>query len=300
MCQFFYIFIILFFLPFYTFAESQISFPACLIAHQIKKSLDHTEEKYMNALIKGIEAHNNHVKLTPEETAASHQFFKKQREIQAQHHLIASQEWLLKKSQDDSIQKIIPSKLLYRTIKEGIGKTLTDQNANVKINYVIHKFKCLFPETSEEKKVCDLSQTIPGFSHGMISMKEGEIRKIYIHPDYAYGHSNTFEPNIALEATVELLNILPAQNKIPPLNETAAIEKPKITQHEIEQLLLTKYYTIGWKLWNHLKFGHQLFNKEDLIHYLKIDVSPHLSDLEFNKEINHIHWLIYHQRIHDD
>jgi peptidylprolyl isomerase len=38
---------------------------------------------------------------------------------------------------------------------------------------------------NKPKKIC-LADVIPGFSRGVIGMKKGERRKLYIHPDFAY------------------------------------------------------------------------------------------------------------------
>jgi len=235
-------------------SEIEKNSPACLIAHQIKISLDHHDKKQIDALIKGIEAQENSLKLTAEEKGVSGLVIEKQRELQAQNNLKASEVWLKEKSNDE-IQVTVPKKLLYLTIKEGDGKKLNNHYGNVKINYVIKKFNHEFPEASAEKKTCDLSQMIPGFIYGMASMQEGEIRKMYIHPSLAYGYSNTFEPNIALEVTVELLNILSLQGEIPPLKEINPLPELEATQKQVDELLLKNSYVIGWELWNHLKFG---------------------------------------------
>ncbi len=296
----FFIFVILSTLPVSSaYAEIEKTSPACLIAHQIKNSLDHQDKKYIKAIIKGIEAQDNNLQLTAEEKNVKQFANARQREWQAQNNLEASEIWLLQKNSVESIKTIVPLKLLYLTIKEGDGKKLTGLG-NVQISYAINKFNRDIPEATGEHKFCDLSQMIPGLCHGMISMQEGEIRKIYIHPDFAYGISNTFEANIALEATVELLAIPSEQSEIEPLKDIAPIKKQTITQNEIDELLLKSYYVAGWKLWNHLKFGYQLFSKEQLIDYLEKDIDPVLSDSEFNREINRIHWVIYHQRVEDE
>ena len=191
-------------------------------------------------------------------------------------------------------------KVFYLTIREGTGKKLTGLSGNVKMNYLINRINHDFPEAAEKQQVCDLSQMIPGIAQGMISMKEGEIRKISIHPHFAYGYSNTFEPNIALEATVELISILSDQNETPVLKEILPASPLEITQDDIDALLLKSYYAAGWQLWNHLKFGYKLFSKEEVIDCLKKDSDMPLSQSEFYKEINRIHWLIYRQQIEDE
>jgi len=78
------------------------------------------------------------------------------------------------------------------------------------------------------------------------------------------------------------------------------LPKVEATQMQVDELLLKNSYVIGWKLWNRLKFGHSFFTKEQLIDYLTEDIEPSLSNLEFDKEINSLPWLIYRQRIKDE
>lgn len=50
-----------------------------------------------------------------------------------------------------------------------------------------------------------LDETIPGFNKGLIGMKEGEKRTLFIHPDYGYGTSGYLPPNSLLTFEVELI-----------------------------------------------------------------------------------------------
>ena len=46
---------------------------------------------------------------------------------------------------------------------------------------------------------------IPGLKSGIIGMKEGEKRTIYIHPDRAYGTQGYLPPNSLLTFEIELI-----------------------------------------------------------------------------------------------
>ena len=39
-----------------------------------------------------------------------------------------------------------------------------------------------------------LDQTIPGFSKGIVGMKEGEKRRLFVHPDLGYGTTGQLPP----------------------------------------------------------------------------------------------------------
>lgn len=290
--------LILFFLlfPFLNSLFSEEKIPeAYLIADQIKKGLEEQGEEYISALISGIEARERGLVLSSDELQSYPLYIEKQREFLAQQNLSKSEKWIKDLQAYKNIYPIIPSKLLYSLLKKGTGATLTEEHGKVLINYTIKKLGELFPETIEKRKEVDLSKVIPGFAHGMLSMREGEMRIIYIHPEFAY-QSNNFDPNIALEAIVELLEILPYEVAIPPLHENLSIKSKKITQNEVTALKLKSAYVLGWKLWDHLRWGEKIFTKEDLLFFLKKEPLKNRGS-EDDEAINTIHWKIYHQRM---
>ena len=271
---------------------------AYLIADQIKRGLENQEDKYICALISGIEAQDKGILLSQDELGTYPLCVEKQRAFLAQKNLCEAENWMVHLQSNEDVHSIIPSKLAYSLIKKGNGALLKKECGRVSVNYTIKKLGDHFPETAKKEKELDLSEVIPGLAHGMLSMHEGEIRTIYIHPELAY-RTNNFDPNIALEATVELLQILPSCVEIPSLREIPHIESPEVTQDELDRLQLTNCYVLGWKLWNHLRWGYKLFTKEDLISSLKKEPLQ-ITHPEYHEEINKIHWKIYHQRIEDE
>lgn len=59
--------------------------------------------------------------------------------------------------------------------------------------------------TKSEKVILTLSETIPGFLRGVVGMREGEVRKIYSHPQLAYGKIGGKKPNQVIIFEVEAL-----------------------------------------------------------------------------------------------
>ena len=108
-------------------------------------------------------------------------------------------------AKDTSLKSIVPRQLYFKTIAKGSGKELHNA-ARIRLNYVI---------TDAEENILfahhdtwlSLSQTIPGFAHGMLGMCVGEKRKIFIHPSLAYGALTTLPPCIELIAKIQLLDI---------------------------------------------------------------------------------------------
>ena len=69
----------------------------------------------------------------------------------------------------------------YEIIKEGTGQTVQSYNSP------LIRWR---GEENSEPEIISLDETIPGLKNGMIGMKEGEIRIVYIPPE----SSNSFEP----------------------------------------------------------------------------------------------------------
>ena len=60
--------------------------------------------------------------------------------------------------------------------------------------------------TGEEEPITlPMEQTIPGFAKGLVGMKEGEKRTLYIHPELAYGVAGHLPPNSLLIFDVEIV-----------------------------------------------------------------------------------------------
>ena len=53
-----------------------------------------------------------------------------------------------------------------------------------------------------------LDETIIGFQKGTEKMKEGEKRRLYIHPELAYGNQDLTKPNGLLILEIELVKAL--------------------------------------------------------------------------------------------
>lgn len=104
--------------------------------------------------------------------------------------------------------KEIDSKLQYEIAEQGKG----DLEISCESVPLIHYKGTLldgtvFANSYEygEPITLPLSQTIPGFSKGLIGMKEGEKRVLYVHPEFAYGTSGHLPPNSLLIFEIEVV-----------------------------------------------------------------------------------------------
>ncbi len=98
----------------------------------------------------------------------------------------------------------IDSKLQYRVAKEGSGIEVKEESIPL-----IHYKGTLLDGTpfaaSDQPIALPITQSIPGVSKGVVGMKEGERRVLYIHPELAYGTEGELPPNSLLIFEVEVV-----------------------------------------------------------------------------------------------
>ena len=106
-----------------------------------------------------------------------------------------------------NIIEIEPGKLQYTILTQGTG-TEVQKNATPLINYKGSYIDGTSFGSSEEVGgpiTIPLDQTIPGFSKGIVGMKEGEKRRLFIHPDLGYGTLGNLPPNALLIFDIEVV-----------------------------------------------------------------------------------------------
>lgn len=124
----------------------------------------------------------------------------------ANENLKAAEEFLKKNSAERGIVEIVPGKLQYIILQEGKGQTVTE-HSHPKIQYTGKYLDGTVFGSSEDTGgpiTIPLDQTIPGFSQGLVGMKEGEKRKLFVHPDLGYGKTGHLPPNSLLIFEVEV------------------------------------------------------------------------------------------------
>lgn len=110
-----------------------------------------------------------------------------------------------KLSQDNSLERVAPKQLYFKTTSPGTGKSLKE-NDRLRVNYAAEDFEgnVLFANSDTWVNV---SQTVPGFAHGVQGMQIGEKRTLFVHPALAYGALTTLQPCIPLVIKVHLLDV---------------------------------------------------------------------------------------------
>jgi hypothetical protein len=204
-------------------------------------------------------------------------------------------------SKSSQSHAIIPMKLYYNTLKEGIGTPVLNESL-VTLEYQIFDphDSCLaaqfYPSVS-----MDLSETIPGFAHGIKGMRIGETREIYIHPSLAYGVHTFLEKGIYLRVVVTLREI----------DKTKRKKYPELKEHDFTFLANRDFENECQK---NYRESIQFFTSKLRDHYHKcswIDFSSVISELKNIREdnsfpciisdeeqgiLNNIHWNIYFGR----
>lgn len=122
-------------------------------------------------------------------------------------NLKSANEFMSKNNNEAGVKEIVPGQLQYSVLKEGTGPDVT-AHASPKIHYTGKYQDGTVFGTSEEMGgpiTIPLDQTIPGFSKGIVGMKEGEKRRLFVHPDLGYGTTGQLPPNELLIFDIEVV-----------------------------------------------------------------------------------------------
>lgn len=120
-------------------------------------------------------------------------------------NLKSANDFMIKNNQAPQVVEIVPNKLQYIILKQGNGETV-EPHSSPKIHYTGKYQDGTVFGTSEEMGgpiTIPLDQTIPGFSKGIVGMKEGEKRRLFVHPDLGYGTTGQLPPNELLIFDIE-------------------------------------------------------------------------------------------------
>lgn len=128
-------------------------------------------------------------------------------ETMARENLEAANAFLQKNNLEQGVVELDPGKLQYVILEQGSGETVEQHSAPL-IHYTGKYLDGTIFGCSEETGgpiTIPLDQTIPGFSKGMLGMKQGEKRRLFIHPDLGYGTLGNLPPNALLVFDIEII-----------------------------------------------------------------------------------------------
>ena len=133
-------------------------------------------------------------------TALQEEEFQKQ----SDKNLEDAETFLTANAKAEGIVEIEENKLQYKVLDEGTGAEV-QPHFNPLIRYTGRFIDGKEFGSSQEDEAISLDETIAGFSKGLIGMKEGEKRTLFIHPDLGYGASGFLPPNSLLVFDIELV-----------------------------------------------------------------------------------------------
>jgi FKBP-type peptidyl-prolyl cis-trans isomerase len=125
----------------------------------------------------------------------------------AQENLDAAEKFLRDNVKNQGIVEVEAGKLQYQVLEQGNGEVV-QEHGSPKIEYQGKYIDGTVFGSSKDAGgpiTIPLDQTIPGFSKGLVGMKEGEKRRIFVHPDLGYGMSGHLPPNSLLIFDVEIV-----------------------------------------------------------------------------------------------
>ena len=125
----------------------------------------------------------------------------------AEQNLKAANDYLKENGTKTDVVVIEPGKLQYTVVEQGKGADVK-ANGNPMINYIGKYIDGTVFGSSQEVGgpiSIPLDQTIPGFSKGIQGMKEGEKRRLFVHPDLGYGTLGHLPPNSLLIFDIEVV-----------------------------------------------------------------------------------------------
>lgn len=122
----------------------------------------------------------------------------------AQENLKSAELFLEQNKKKENVVVMEEGKLQYICEKTGTGPQVTAHSSPL-----IH-YKGFFIDgkvfgSSQEDEVICLDETIAGFTKGLLGMREGEKRTLFIHPDLGYGTSGFLPPNSLLTFEIEVI-----------------------------------------------------------------------------------------------
>ena len=127
----------------------------------------------------------------------------KSHEKAALENLQKANDFLQKNQAEEGVVSLEKGKLQYRIQKEGSGRVVQSYNTPL-IRYQGKALNGELLQPDYEEELIPLDEALPGLKQGMVGMKEGEKRLLFIHPDLGYG-KESYVPNSLLIFDIEVI-----------------------------------------------------------------------------------------------
>lgn len=122
-------------------------------------------------------------------------------------NLEAAEKFMKDNAKAAGVVEVTPGKLQYLILQQGQGAAVPEHGTPL-INYTGKYIDGTVFGSSENAGgpiAVPIDQTIPGFSKGIAGMKEGEKRRLFVHPEEGYGRAGQLPPNSLLIFDIEVV-----------------------------------------------------------------------------------------------
>lgn len=176
--------------------------------HVISKNLENIGVKFdMNQVIKGLhdavagkDSPMSEMECIQAIASVQEKVFKQQ----CAENLKRADAFLASNSKTNGVVAIEDGKVQYQITEEGNGAVI-EAHYSPLIKYTGKHLDGSVFGTSKEEETISLDEIIPGLKAGLLGMREGEKRIVYIHPDLAYGTNGYLPPNSLLTFDIEII-----------------------------------------------------------------------------------------------
>lgn len=145
-------------------------------------------------------------------------------------NLKKAETFLAENSKHDGMISLEEGKVQYVVSEKGEGAEV-ESHFSPLIRYTGKYLDGSVFGTSKEEEMISLDEIIPGLKAGLVGMREGEKRTVYIHPDFAYGTNGYLPPNSLLTFEVEVVK---ANAPISETNTDTDFKRPEAQQEVAE------------------------------------------------------------------
>lgn len=137
-------------------------------------------------------------------------------EALANTNLEAAEKFIKENASAKGVVELVPGKLQYIILTEGKDPVVPEHGTPL-VNYTGKYIDGTVFGTSESAGgpiAVPIDQTIPGFSKGIAGMKEGEKRRLFVHPEMGYGRTGQLPPNSLLIFDIEVVKATAPEKEI--------------------------------------------------------------------------------------
>ena len=143
--------------------------------------------------------------------------------LQCTENLKAAELFLEENKKAAEVVALEEGKVQYKITAPGNGADQVEAHCSPLIKYAGKYSDGTVFGASKEEEAISLDEIIPGLRAGLIGMKEGEKRTVYIHPDLAYGTTGLLAPNSLLMFEIEVV-----KTNAPLVAETKEAQSPQM------------------------------------------------------------------------